>query len=208
MRRSAEVRWFYRQQVPSEVRDWFCGSRLCREEPSRTDHYLILTGSSEVGVKVRDGRKFEIKARTRAPEPLTLLTGASVGRQDAWVKWSLEDCDAADKLAAIGSGSSEWCPVTKRRWLRKFHLDPAGQVEEIDSDAVVEHGCRVEVGEVTARDSQWWTLGFDSFGDTERAGLLEQVARHFLHVLPHGLVLTERSSMAFPEWLNRLVGQG
>ena len=206
MKRSAEVRWFYHQPIPSEVKTWFCGSRLCKEEAVRTDHYLVLAGSNEVGVKVREERKFEIKARTQSPEPFSLATGASVGRQDAWVKWSLEDCEAAGRLATIGSGSSEWTPVTKKRWLRKFRVEAAGQVEEIDSDATVEHGCRVELSEVTVRDSQWWSLAFQSFGDVDRATNLEQVARHFLKALPHGMALTERSSIAYPEWLNRLAG--
>jgi hypothetical protein len=103
MTRSAEVRWFYHQQIPMEAKSWFCGSRLCKEEEARTDHYLILTGSNEVGVKVRGGQQFEIKARTQPPELFTLATGASAGRQDAWVKWSLADCEAASKLTALGS---------------------------------------------------------------------------------------------------------
>jgi len=206
MKRSAEVRWFYRQQIPLEAKNWFCGSKLCKEEEARTDHYLVLTGSNEVGVKVRGGGEFEIKARTRSPEPLSLATGASVGRQDAWVKWSLGDSEAAARLAAIGSGSSEWVPVAKKRWLRKFRLEPAGNVEETDADTELDRGCKVEMSEVTARGSQWWTLAFESFGEGNRAADLEQVARHFLKTLPHGLALTERDSMAYPEWLNHLAG--
>ncbi len=205
MKQSAEVRWFYRNQMPPQVMSWFCGSRLCREEAARTDHYLILRGSNEVGVKVRGGEMFEIKARTRMPQPLLLATGASVGRQDAWVRWSLEDREAAVRLAAVGTGSSEWIPVTKKRWLRKFSFEVGGEVEETDVDAVTEHGCRVELSELNALDSKWWTLAFESFGEVNRSTYLEQVARHFLRVLPeHGLALTERDSMAFPEWLNRI----
>jgi len=206
LKQSAEVRWFYNQPLPPVVKGWFCGSKLCREESARADHYLVLAPSHEVGVKVRDGEKFEIKARTRAPEPLALLTGASVGRQDSWVKWTLEDCDAAAKMAEVGTGSSAWIPVRKKRWLRKFQLDQSGQVEEVDVDAVVEHGCITELGEVTVRDSQWWTIAFQSFDETKRTTTLEQVARHFLRMLPHGVALTERDSMAYPEWLNRLSG--
>ena len=204
MIQTAEARWFYRRSTPPEVRSWFCGSSLCREEDARTDHYLLLTGSNEVGVKVRGGEKFEIKARTAAPEPLMLLNGASVGFGDAWVKWTLEDCDAAARMSEVGSGSSEWIPVVKQRWLRKFLLDPTGQIEEVDADAAIDHGGRAELGQISARDSQWWTVAFESFGETNRTANLELVARHFLRTLPRGLVLRERDSMAYPEWLNRL----
>lgn len=206
MKQTTEVRWFYRQPVPPEVKTWFCGSHLCREEETRTDHYLVLAPSNEVGIKVRGGEKFEIKARTHAPEPFVLLSGASVGFLDAWVKWTLEDCDAGVKMVEVGTGSSDWVPVRKQRWLREFQLDPSGQVEEVDGDAVLVHGCRAEFSEVNVRDSQWWTLAFESFGETNRTANLEQVARHFLKILPRGLVLSERTSMAYPEWLNRLAG--
>jgi hypothetical protein len=204
MKRSAEVRWFYKNKIPMEVVNWFCGSRLCKEEEARTDHYLVLTGSNGVGVKVRGGRKLEIKARTRPPEPFSLATGASVGRQDAWVKWSLEDSEAAARLAAIGSGSSEWIPVAKKRWLRKFRLDAAGNVEETDADAMLDHGCRIELSEVTVRGEPWWTMAFESLGEGSLTMSLEPFALHFLKLLPHGLVLSERTSMAYPEWLGRL----
>jgi hypothetical protein len=204
LKQTDEIRWFYPQPMPPEVKSWFCSSRLCQEETLRTDQYLVLAGSNEVGVKVRGGEKFEIKARTLAPEPLMLLTGASVGFRDSWVKWTLEDCDAALKMAAVGTGSSEWVPVSKQRWLRKFQIATSGQVEETDADAVIEHGCRAELSEVDVRDSRWWTLALESFGDTDRRADLERFARHFLRILPRGLVLGELTSMAYPEWLNRL----
>ena len=206
MKRSAEIRWFYKQELPLGVKDWFCGSRLCKEEAARTDHYLVLPGSNEVGVKVRDGRKLEIKARTGTPQPLSLATGASVGRQDEWVKWSHEDSDVAGRLAALEGSSPEWVPVAKQRWLRKFLVDAAGQVEETDADTMIDEGCKVELSVVKVRDSNWWTLAFESFGEGNRAMNLEPFALHFLKMLPHGLALAERDSMAYPEWLNRLAG--
>jgi len=201
---SAEVRWFYRGKMSKEVRDWFCGAKLCKEEMVRTDYYIAFPGSNDVGVKVRDGRKLEIKARTKAPEPFSLATGASVGRQDVWTKWSHEDREVAGRLAALAGNSPEWVAVAKKRWVRKFHLDASGNVVEVDPDTELDHGCSAELTELIIRDSHWWTLAFESFGEENRPVNLEQVARHFLKVLPHGLALTERDSMAYPEWLNRL----
>jgi hypothetical protein len=206
MKWSSEVRWFYHQALPLEVKNWFCGSRLCKEEDARTDHYLLLSGSNEVGVKVRDGRKLEIKARTAMPQPLSLETGASVGRQDTWVKWSHEDREVAARLAALEGDSPEWLAVAKKRWIRKFRLDAAGNAEETDPSTELDLGCKVELSEVTVRGESWWTVAFESFGKGNRTMNLEPFARHFLKVLPHGIALTERDSMAYPEWLSRLTG--
>jgi len=203
---SAEVRWFYPGRLTKEVRDWFCSARLCKEEALRTDRYLVFPHSNEVGVKVRDGVMLEIKSRTSVPEPFSLATGASVGRQDAWMKWKIEDSAVAGRLAALEGDSPHWVSVTKKRWLRKFRVDPAGNVEETDPDATEDDRCRAELAEVAVGNSHWWTVAFDSFGPGKRVAELEQVARHFLKMLPHGLALTERDSMAYPEWLNRLKG--
>jgi hypothetical protein len=144
--------------------------------------------------------------RTELPEPFSLATGASVGRQDAWVKWSHEDRDVVGRIVALEGSTPEWVAVAKQRWVRKFRVDAAGRVEETGADAMIDNGCKVELSEVKVRESHWWTLAFETFGEGNRPATIEQVARHFLKVLPHGLVLTERDSMAYPEWLNSLAG--
>ena len=206
MKPSVELRWFFRQHLPDEVKGWFCGSHLCKEETKHTDQYLVFPGGTHTSVKVRSGARLEIKTRTKLPEPFSLATGASVGKQDAWAKWSHEDGEVAGRLAALGGSTEDWVPVAKKRWLRKFRVDATGQVEEIEADALVDRGCLVELADVSIRGSYWWTLAFESFGEGKRSADLEQVARHFLKMLPQGLALTERDSMAYPEWLNRITG--
>jgi hypothetical protein len=206
MKLTVELRWFFHQHLPEEVKGWFCGSRLCVDETARTDDYLVMPGSNEVGVKLRGGRTLEIKARTQAPEPFSLTTGATLGRQDAWTKWSLDDDEVAARLAMQAGSAPHWVPVAKKRWLREFRIDQAGSIDETNPDPTSNRGVKVELAEVNVRGSYWWTLAFESFGEGNRAADLAQVARHFLKILPKGLVLTEHDSMAYPEWLNRLAG--
>jgi hypothetical protein len=205
MKPSVEVRWFFHQHLPEEVKDWFCGSKLCKEEARRTDHYLIFPGSSSVGVKVRDGRKFQVKARVTAPEPFSLPGGTIVGRLDSWVKWSYGDTEMSKRLADLRLGDPLWVSVIKERWLRKFQLDDR-QLTEVDAENHYDRGCTIELTRVTVKDSHWWTLAFESFGPTPLADDLARTAAHFLKLLPHGLALTERDSMAYPEWLDRNAG--
>jgi hypothetical protein len=206
MRQSAEVRWFYKGPVPAAVKDWFCGSRLCKKEDAHTDHYLALVGSDAVSVKLRGGSILEIKARAQPPQPFTLASGTAVGLEETWVKWSHDDREVVRRLAASADKSAEWVAVAKTRLLRKFRFEVNGEVEEIDVDPQVPHGCLAELSQLNVRDSQWWSLGFESFGEVNRTTYLEQVARHVVKVLPeHGLALTEHDSMAYPGWLSRLL---
>jgi hypothetical protein len=187
------------------VKEWFCGSKLCREEKSRTDHYLVFPGSNSVGLKVRDGRKLQVKARVREPEPFSLPGGAVSGRLDSWVKWSHDDRDVADRLAGLRFGDPLWVSVIKERWLRKFQLDDR-QLTEVDADTRHDRGCTIELTRVTLPDSPWWSLAFESFGPAPLPDDVARTAAHFLKHLPQGLILTERDSMSYPEWLNRIAG--
>jgi hypothetical protein len=187
------------------VKDWFCGSKLCKEEKSRTDHYLVFPGSNSVGLKVRDGRKLQVKARVREPEPFSLPGGAVSGRLDSWVKWSHDDGDVADRIAGLRFGNPLWVSVIKDRWLRRFQLDD-GQLNEVEADSRPDRGCKIELTRVAPPNALWWSLAFESFGPTLLPADVARTAAHFLELLPQGLILTERDSMSYPEWLNRLAG--
>jgi hypothetical protein len=202
---SVELRWFFSGSFPSGVKEWFCGSELCREEESRTDHYLVFPGSTSLGLKLRGGRKLQVKARIREPGPLSLSGGAVVGRLDAWVKWSNDDGDVADHLAGLRFGDPLWVSVIKDRWLRKFQFDDR-QLTEVNADTRHDRGCTIELTRITLPDSCWWSLAFESFGPTLLPADVARTAAHFLKLLPQGLILTERDSMAYPEWLNHLAG--
>jgi hypothetical protein len=205
MKPSAELRWFFNGPFPSGVREWFCGSDLCRLEKARTDHYLVFPGSNSVGVKVRDGKKFQVKARVSEPGPFSLPAGIAVGRLDSWVKWSYKDAEMSERLANLRFGDPLWVSVIKERWLRKFQLDDR-ELTEVDADMRYDRGCTIELTDITVKDSLWWTLAFESFGPTPLPADVVRAAHHFLNLLPQGLVLTERDSMSYPEWLSRIGG--
>jgi hypothetical protein len=205
MKPSVELRWFFSGMFTTAVKDWFCGSELCKEEKSRTDHYLVFPGSKSVGLKIRDGKKLEVKARVKEPEQFSLPGGAIVGRLDSWVKWSCDDTEMAGRLADLRFGDPLWVSVITERWLRKFHLDDQ-LLAEVDADSQPDRGCKIELARVTPPDSHWWSLAFESFGPTPLPADVARTADHFLKLLPHGLALAERDSMSYPEWLSRIVG--
>lgn len=203
MTNSAELRWFYRGNLPPDVKEWFCGSRLCRDEEVRTDHYLVFENSAEVGVKLRDGKVLEIKARLRSPIPWSLPGTGPLGRIDAWAKWKDDDPALVGHLAQLRFGDRQWVTVIKDRWLRKFAVTAAG-IEEVDAKDLPKRGVTLEVTGVLVNDQHWWTVAFESFGDILRPEDVDAVADHFLKLLPKSLVLIENDSMSYPEWLNRV----
>src|SRR6188474_2886308 len=98
---STEIRWFIPEARSESLRTWFLlglnnqTPQALKEEKyleeKRSDNYLVLPAADSIGVKMRGGTKFEIKAQVTASRPLVI--GQVSGRTDQWVKWSFEHAD-------------------------------------------------------------------------------------------------------------------
>ena len=63
MHRTAELRWFHKEEAPEAYRQWFKN-----ESPrQRTDHYYRRSGE-RLGIKLRDGKLLEHKPVTSREE--------------------------------------------------------------------------------------------------------------------------------------------
>ena len=210
---SAEVRWFWRDACPEQVRDWFHSGPTFPAIPpgggssDRIDLYLHAKGATEIGVKVRDAGegadKLEVKglvAVVSPPEPLEQDAAIPLDQIEIWCKWSVPH------FAAAAPGVR----TRKRRWMRRY-LVVAATVEEARLDAEpgapLPHavGCNLELTrvDVDGRPEPWWTVGFEAFGDLQSApwALAETFA--FLQANgPFPRLWGER--LSFPEWLDRL----
>src|SRR5689334_455346 len=114
---SAETRWFVRSTLDPDLVAWFSsGPQKPKLEPPRPDDYLRLANCDTVGVKMRDGRKLEIKAQVSAPKLFD--RGHVRGRIDEWIKWSFED-PALPPAAKAMMAAEPWMKITKSRYLRK-----------------------------------------------------------------------------------------
>ena len=199
---SAELRWFWRDEPASEIKDWFHGGDVPAGggRKLRRDRYFPHRGEPELGVKFRDEgseqEQVEIKGlvATRPPRGLEL----DVRRIEVWCKWSTS-------LRPAGPGLL----VEKQRWLRKF----ADGVEEIPlrEDEQPEQrrvlsaaGCNVELTRIVLPDQGdiWWTLGFEAFGGLDRVcRLLAQTLR----TRPPPCADPEHE-LSYPAWLARYYG--
>ena len=198
---SAEVRWFWRNECPRQVHDWFFRSGL---PPGggrpRIDRYLPQPNNAELGIKERgDIAGLEIKGlvATRTSPALAKLAS----HLEIWCKWSCVVPDLSLTAAVT---------LTKTRWLRQFDASKTVRLEiPFDADeksksdyALHPQGCNVELTEVRgpSRIDVWWTLGFEAFDglDAASVSLLRTI-------LPEEAKVTENASsgelLSYPAWL-------
>jgi hypothetical protein len=207
MQVSAELRWFWKDDAPSSVEEWFHG---CTRPPAggggrpRVDIYVLDPGQPELGLK-RRGFKAGVEVKGLVA---VLPSDVPVGQIEIWTKWT----SLALHVDALPSVTTE-----KTRWLRKF--DATGSVlQEVELDeeelpkqknvSLPKCGCNVEFTRVflKAAETTWWTLGFESFGSL--ATVKETLRQTIHHLKLDTAVISGALESSYPAWLSRAVAPG
>ena len=206
MQVSAEIRWFWRNNPPLNLVEWFrnhgAGNCPAGGGKERVDEYLYDPVQSELGLKHRGGKPgVEVKGLVAANWS-SLEVEPFRGPVELWAKWTSEPLVLNATVA-----------TTKTRWLRKF--DTAGTPPlEISLDAGEKRvdglslpvvGCNVELTKVMLPNGKvWWTLGFESFGAVQEVANALQVTAVEIAFrkppLPDGGLLA-----SYPTWLREHV---
>jgi hypothetical protein len=206
MLHTAEVRWFIRGALPTEVVEWFWHGVSRRDPDTREDRYLILPECEATGVKVRRGTSLDVKARVGDGVAVSYGTGIE-GVRERWVKWSSDNPLVTAGLATASASGREWLGVRKQRHLRFFSLDSVPPVE-FETYTATGLGCHVELTRVLAGDTnpfEAWTLGVEVYGDPRRlVDALDASVTHVLQGRAAPVPLTLAASMGYAAWLNRL----
>ena len=210
---SAEVRWFWRDACPEEVRDWFHAGPTAPPIPpgselsGRVDRYLPREGQYGTWRQVRDASdarpdEVEIKglvAVVSPPDPLAEEAAIPLDQIQIWCKWKAPQVAAADGVL-----------TRKRRGMRRYEV-VAAHVEELplyaneEAPVMPAVGCNLELTEVGAdgHSGSWWTLGFEAFGDLRSAP--EALVETFAFLQANGAFPRLRGErLSYPEWLDRL----
>ncbi len=204
MLHTAEIRWFVAGPLPDSVAEWFWQGGRPRPADERVDRYLLLPGCESVGVKLRPGTAFDVKARLDTGIPRTYQPRVA-GTVERWVKWSCGDLRVVAGLGVISAAGAEWLSVEKERRLRGFSLD-SGSPVELTAYASTGVGCHVELTHLRAGDVRAWTLGLEAYGTPERLlDAIDATATAFFATLPPPPVPLEPSASAsYPAWLAEL----
>ncbi len=204
---SAEVRWFFEGESPSTIQTWFGNTNgEVKVEEVRVDKYLIFPACDSVGVKLRDGKKFEVKSLIAAPRPF--VGEGFNGRTDSWVKWSFDDKQHMPKVAEAMLVGDQWISVEKTRMLRKFSATN-GDLQPVDPDLRPDCGCNIELTrlQVEATKTIWFTLGFEAFGPVARVAQILAEATPLFFQQRGAMPCRELSGLAsfsYPAWLATL----
>lgn len=200
---SAEIRWFWQDDCPANLRRWFDetyptpgGGQL------RIDQYLSQTNDSEISIKIRGGKsRVEIKGlvATRRSELVFFAPYFEV-----WCKWSLQASALEMTRTVI---------ARKVRWLRTYDTSGTAIVEiplqadekPLNGGMLPQQGCNVEITKIQVAEDpgQWWTLGFEAFGDLDSAPRNLRKAAEFLVAQSFPLP-SSGEFLSYPSWLARI----
>jgi hypothetical protein len=198
---SAEIRWFFGGKLPDDVRTWFQAIALRPDPDARVDEYVLLPGGNTVGVKLRGGHVFEVKALCKPPRAVSLGHGIG-GFTDRWIKWSLESA-AMDNLAADLRADAPVMEIGKRRWLVKISLEQ-NEPAMAGAEAFPTMGCNVEMTELTREGTDWWSFGLEAFGPAPTTEVtLRKAAVYFFDRHTPNFELQPSNSLSYPRWLPR-----
>lgn len=202
---TAEVRWFFDGRVPSQVHDWFVTTTGATEVPEiRTDRYLLLPGTTSIGLKLRQHR-FEIKIRSFNYGPVKFSEGTT-GRVERWGKWSFNLDQNGDAIQEVINKDLGWLDVRKERLLGRYVIERETVVSPLKIGEQTSSGCQVELTELELKGQKWWTFAFESFG--ERFILLHNLVHSSRKVLKtvNPFLLIDDQSFGYPQWIQDAFG--
>lgn len=206
MQLTAEIRWFWPNNPPAGLFDWYCDSQIhglpAAAELPRTDKYLCDESQPELGIKRRGGtasETLELKGLV-AVLPGAMLSEPFTGELELWAKWVLK---------SLQPSSTRVVEIRKQRWLRRFDTSVKQPVEVLlttDGKPPMHlsppSGCNIELTRIQLEDADtWWSMSFESFGTIAS---LEQDLRNVVAIMAdrHPPTFTHPYSASYPAWLN------
>ena len=202
---SAELRWFKCGKLPDAIAQWFqqdeLGNYLAPAE-ERVDVYLYLPACDYMGIKLRQGR-LEIKWR-KAELGILRFGDTLEGKAEKWGKWLCED-PTQESFQPQDVGGESWVSVNKVRSQRRYQVLSGESIKAVPVTESVDQGCNVELTQLSINGNNWWSLGFEAFGEDDcLMNNLQAVASEVLKTYG-GLKLQSQDSYAYPSWLSFVI---
>lgn len=209
---TVETRWFGLGPVPGDVLNWFESlPGEAEDQPARRDFYLQPILDDGLSVKLREGG-FEVKQR-REGFGMVHFNKVVAGLVERWIKWRFALDDSSSPAQSIVGGEGSWIAVGKERRLKHYQVSEAGVVpttplpaEAADRSAEPPMTFHLELAQVWAARSRWWTVGYETGCASQRPmePLLAAARPQFKENAPGQL--TGPNSFGYPHWLATRLG--
>ena len=161
---TVEVRWFYKGSESNDnYSKVFKNVPQFEEQPARVDHYHCFTSKGSMGIKIREGR-IEMKNRFR-DYGIVLFNRQVEGKVECWHKWSFEINQTDSNYQKALDSNTSWVSVKKERKLCKYKITKDKQVIVLPKSEYSKNACNLELTNISIRGKQWWSLGFEAYGD-------------------------------------------
>lgn len=204
MFQTAEIRWFFKGDIPKEVLDWFYDTDFEPDKQAqRTDYYMILPDNDSLGIKLREGR-LEFKQRFGMSEEF-IFDKSIGGCLEYWQKWSFELADYTAVINDIQTYPESWIGVVKDRSLQMFSISEDGKIFQSPTDVLSHNGCGWELTKlhIKGKNEKWWSIGFEALGNEDQfRNTLVMIADHILST-SKGILLDLSNSFGYPNWLQQ-----
>ena len=207
-----------------KVEKWFRSIDDNFETEKRDDMYIYSPESLDLGIKIRQGTKnnnnnkdgvskppakLEIKWRRRRSPRFHLRDGRVNGILEEWIKWGWnsgpnESNDyKVDFFSDIPRGPG--ITIAKDRSVRRYVFDKNNNI--VRSTKWIkdgEDGLNCEITKIASRNTNWWSIGFEGFGNKHKNNR-EELFCYFLEKIMKDfpIRLEENSSCGYPEWISR-----
>jgi hypothetical protein len=198
---TAEMRWFWPEECPPDLKRWFFHStpKAGGGRP-RCDAYVLQPNGSELGIKRRGSRAgYELKGLVAILRHSELATLAPHG--ELWCKWYFND---------LLLDQNSFMTVQKVRWIRKLDTSGAAIVEvplgpdeaPLDGGSTRE-GCNLTLTKVQIASvaGQWWTFCLEASGDVESAPNNLRSAIKYVHSTSFPKL--NGALLSYPGWLSK-----
>ncbi|RUR77096.1 hypothetical protein ACF3DV_08205 [Chlorogloeopsis fritschii PCC 9212] len=202
-----ELRWFYPGKVPEEIQLWFeqdCLVQPLQPPETREDIYLYSPESEFLGIKLRQER---LEVKWRKAELGVLNFGDSVeGKAEKWGKWLC--CDSKQESFELEQvvNNPVWVSVQKVRYSQIYQVLPELLLQPVSDNENIDNGCRVELTHLVIQESNWWSIGFEAFGEDSRLMNNLQITANRAFNNESGSKFLADDSYAYPSWLAQVFG--
>ena len=190
---SLEIRWFFNKSLAKDISEWSIDKDLKRED-ERSDIYILFP-ATELGVKFSRG-KLEIKY-LKSVEQFDLTRNKLSGWMESWMKSSVPLVNIQDN--PFQNIKAPHYRVKKVRYTRRFECDPENRTLN-PIDKRVHQGIKMEITSLKIETKNWWTLGFEAFGDNPIENLKFGISKLIENSLFENLKIEH--SYSYPKWLS------